>query len=98
MTLVEPKRSPDDYIVPGEAAPGIDKIDVARYGEGLEVTVEAKSFLHRQVRSMVGSLMHVGEGKWSAGDLTDALEARDRAACGVIAPACGLYLVAVGYG
>ncbi|MBN34909.1 MAG: tRNA pseudouridine(38-40) synthase TruA [Rhodospirillaceae bacterium] len=75
----------------------LDELTVGRTGELIEVRARARSFLHRQVRSMVGSLMHVGEGKWSAADLRAALEARDRAACGVIAPACGLYLVEVGY-
>ncbi|MGH6805195.1 MAG: tRNA pseudouridine(38-40) synthase TruA, partial [Methyloceanibacter sp.] len=53
--------------------------------------------LHNQVRSMVGSLKLVGEGKWKARDLRAALEARDRAACGPVAPACGLYLLKVDY-
>jgi tRNA pseudouridine38-40 synthase len=57
----------------------------------------ARSFLHNQVRSMVGSLVNVGEGKWSADDLHAALTARDRAACGQVAPAEGLYLVKVDY-
>jgi tRNA pseudouridine38-40 synthase len=49
------------------------------------------------VRSMVGSLKLVGEGRWTARDLEKALQARDRAACGPVAPACGLYLVKVDY-
>ena len=57
----------------------------------------ARSFLHHQVRSMVGSLVHVGEGKWSADDLAAALAARDRTACGQVAPPHGLYLVRVEY-
>jgi tRNA pseudouridine38-40 synthase len=57
----------------------------------------ARSFLHHQVRSMVGSLVHVGEGKWSADDLAAVLAARDRARCGQVAPPQGLYLVRVEY-
>jgi len=75
----------------------LDTLDVRREGDLVLVEARARSFLHRQVRSMVGSLSHVGEGRWSAGDLRAALETRDRAACGVIAPACGLYLVSVAY-
>jgi tRNA pseudouridine38-40 synthase len=70
---------------------------VIRTGEEVGVIAEARSFLHHQVRSMVGSLAQVGEGKWSADDLTEALKARDRARCGPVAPACGLYLTKVEY-
>ncbi len=64
-----------------------------------EIRIEcaARSFLHRQVRSMAGSLVEVGLGRWSAGDLHAALEAADRAACGPVAPPDGLYLVRVLY-
>jgi tRNA pseudouridine38-40 synthase len=75
----------------------LDRLDVRREGEELHVTAAARSFLHHQVRSMVGSLVHVGEGKWSAEDLVAALAARDRAACGQVAPPQGLYLVRVEY-
>jgi tRNA pseudouridine38-40 synthase len=75
----------------------LERLDVTRSGEELHVTAVARSFLHHQVRSMVGSLMHVGEGKWSAGDLAAALAARDRARCGQVAPPQGLYLVRVEY-
>ena len=61
------------------------------------VTAVSRSFLHNQVRSMVGSLKLVGEGKWQPGDLRLALEARNRKACGPVAPACGLYLLQVEY-
>jgi tRNA pseudouridine38-40 synthase len=57
----------------------------------------ARSFLHRQVRSMVGSLAQVGLGRWSPSDFMAALEARDRAACGPVAPAHGLCLMSVDY-
>ena len=57
----------------------------------------ARSFLHRQVRSMVGSLAEVGLGRWTAADLAAALAARDRAACGPVAPAAGLTLISVDY-
>jgi tRNA pseudouridine38-40 synthase len=75
----------------------LERLDVTRSGEELHVTAVARSFLHHQVRSMVGSLIHVGEGKWSAGDLAAALAARDRARCGQVAPPQGLYLVCVEY-
>lgn len=75
----------------------LDKIDVVRYGEGLEVTVEALSFLHRQVRSIVGSLVEVGRGAQSEDWIADILEARDRTACGPVAPADGLFLERVEY-
>lgn len=75
----------------------LDVLDVRREGDLVLVEARARSFLHRQVRSMVGSLSHVGEGRWTAVDLRGVLEARDRAACGVIAPACGLYLAGVAY-
>lgn len=76
----------------------LDKIDVARYGEGLEVTVEAKSFLHRQVRSIVGSLIEVGRGARNEDWIAEILDAKDRAACGPVAPADGLFLERVEYG
>ena len=75
----------------------LDRLDVGVVGEEVRIEASARSFLHNQVRSMVGSLKLVGEGKWSAHDLQAALEARDRAACGPVAPACGLYLVKVDY-
>ncbi len=75
----------------------LDLLDAARDGERIVIRASARSFMHNQVRSLVGSLKLVGEGKWSADDLRAALEARDRSACGPVAPACGLYLVGVGY-
>jgi tRNA pseudouridine38-40 synthase len=75
----------------------LDALEVARAGEEVTVTAVARSFLHNQVRSMVGSLALVGEGKWSGADLKRALEARDRAACGPVAPPDGLYLMRVDY-
>jgi tRNA pseudouridine38-40 synthase len=75
----------------------LDKLDVAREGDEVRIMAAARSFLHHQVRSMVGSLVHVGEGKWSADDLGAALAARDRTACGQVAPPHGLYLVRVEY-
>ncbi|MBV1697401.1 MAG: tRNA pseudouridine(38-40) synthase TruA [Hyphomicrobiales bacterium] len=75
----------------------LDRLDVMHDGDQLGFIVEARSFLHNQVRSMVGSLVHVGEGKWSGDDLVAALEARDRTRCGQVAPPHGLYLVRVEY-
>ncbi|HOV04357.1 MAG TPA: tRNA pseudouridine(38-40) synthase TruA, partial [Kaistiaceae bacterium] len=75
----------------------LDRLDVARNGDIVELSVSARSFLHNQVRSMAGTLKLVGAGQWTAADVRAALEARDRAACGPVAPACGLYLVAVDY-
>jgi tRNA pseudouridine38-40 synthase len=75
----------------------LDRLDVSRFGEFIEIRTESRSFLHSQVRSMVGSLKLVGEGKWNAKDLKAALDAKDRTACGVVAPAEGLYLVRVDY-
>jgi tRNA pseudouridine38-40 synthase len=75
----------------------LDRFDVTRDGDVLNIDVSARSFLHNQVRSMVGSLALVGDGKWSADDLAAALAARDRTACGQVAPADGLFLVKVDY-
>lgn len=75
----------------------LDRLEVSRAGEEIHVSASARSFLHNQVRSMVGSLVLVGEGKWSADDLSRALDARDRTACGPVAPPEGLYLVKVDY-
>ena len=75
----------------------LDRLDVERHGEEVIVLAGARSFLHNQVRSMVGSLVAVGEGKWSADDLGQALAARDRTACGQVAPPDGLYLMKVDY-
>jgi tRNA pseudouridine38-40 synthase len=75
----------------------LDKLDVLRAGDEVQVTAVARSFLHNQVRSMVGSLVLIGDGKWSGSDLSRALEARDRTACGPVAPPDGLYLVRVDY-
>ena len=72
-------------------------ISVSQAGDEIHVNTSARSFLHNQVRSMVGSLVLVGDGKWSADDLSAALEAKDRTACGPVAPPDGLYLVRVDY-
>ena len=71
----------------------LDRITVTRFGEEIEIEVAARSFLHHQVRSIVGSLAMVGEGKWTARDLQDALEAKERTALGYNAPPDGLYFV-----
>ena len=75
----------------------LQQLDVERQGDELQVTTSARSFLHSQVRSMVGSLVMAGEGKWSADDLARVLAARDRTACGQVAPPDGLYLMKVDY-
>ncbi|WP_166039264.1 tRNA pseudouridine(38-40) synthase TruA [Sphingosinicella sp. YJ22] len=71
----------------------LDRLTVRRLGPIIEVEAAARSFLHHQVRSMVGCLQLVGRGKWSAKDLKAALEARNRAALGLHAPPDGLYFV-----
>lgn len=75
----------------------VDAIRVERAGEEIHLRVAARSFLHNQIRSFAGTLKRVGEGAWSAGDVRDALEARDRARCGPLAPPQGLYLTRVDY-
>ncbi len=75
----------------------LDRLDVSRHGEIIRIEASARSFLHNQVRSMVGSLKLVGEGRWRVDELRAALEARDRGACGPVAPPQGLYLVKVDY-
>lgn len=76
----------------------LDVLDVVRAGDEIRISASARSFLHHQVRSMVGTLKHVGTGKWRASDVRVALEARERSACGPVAPPDGLYLVRVDYG
>lgn len=75
----------------------LDVARVQRFGEEIELAFEARSFLHRQVRSMTGTLAEVGTGKMRVRDVARALEAKDRAQCGPVAPAEGLYLVRVDY-
>lgn len=75
----------------------LDRLALARVGEEIHVTARARSFLHHQVRNMVGTLKLVGDGKWTRADVENALAARDRARGGPTAPADGLYLVAVTY-
>ena len=75
----------------------LDALEVSRDGDEIWIEARARSFLHHQVRNMVGTLKWVGEGKWSRADMARALAARDRRAAGPTAPADGLYLVAVRY-
>jgi tRNA pseudouridine38-40 synthase len=75
----------------------LDALEVARAGDEILLEARARSFLHHQVRNMVGTLKLVGEGKWCAADVASALTARDRRAGGPTAPAEGLYLVRVVY-
>ncbi|MEW5963932.1 MAG: tRNA pseudouridine(38-40) synthase TruA [Pseudomonadota bacterium] len=76
----------------------LDRLEVSEMGSEIRIEARARSFLHNQVRSMVGSLKLVGEGRWTADMLAAALAATDRARCGAVAPAAGLYLAEVGYG
>ncbi|HEX3810956.1 MAG TPA: tRNA pseudouridine(38-40) synthase TruA [Rhizomicrobium sp.] len=75
----------------------LDKFTIHRAENEIHFDVSSRSFLHNQVRSMVGSLKLVGEGKWLASDIARALQAKDRAACGPVAPPDGLYLTRVDY-
>ena len=75
----------------------LDVLDVIRNGDAVDIVTNARSYLHSQVRSMVGSLVWVGEGRWTADDLAAALAARKRSACGPVAPPEGLYLMQVDY-
>ena len=75
----------------------LDRLDVTADGENTFLEASARSFLHNQVRSLVGTLKLVGEGKWTTRDVADALAARDRSACGPVAPPDGLYLMRVDY-
>lgn len=75
----------------------LDRLDVARSGDRITVRASARSFLHHQVRSMVGCLALVGQGRWSADDLRAALDARDRAELGLNAPSDGLFFVGADY-
>ncbi len=75
----------------------LDALEVEANGDRIDVVAKARSFLHRQVRSMVGTLERVGAGAWSPADVAAALQACDRAACGPVAPPEGLYLESVRY-
>jgi tRNA pseudouridine38-40 synthase len=75
----------------------LDQLDVHRIRDDIHITASARSFLHTQVRSMVGALVLAGEGKWTADDVSAALAKRDRAACAPVAPPDGLYLSKVDY-
>lgn len=75
----------------------LDRLDVSRSGDLIEIRASAQSFLHNQIRSFAGTLKLSGEGKWTADDVQTALEARDRKACGPVAPPEGLYFLRVDY-
>src|SRR5690606_29025752 len=75
----------------------LDRLEVRRIGEEIRLRAEARSFLHNQVRIIVGTLKLVGQGRWSAEDVAEALAARDRRTAGPTAPPHGLYLTRVEY-
>ncbi len=75
----------------------VDALEITAAGDGILVSVRARSFLHSQVRSFVGTLERVGAGAWPAERVSDALKARSRAACGPLAPPDGLYLTDIRY-
>ncbi|OLP59260.1 tRNA pseudouridine(38-40) synthase TruA [Xaviernesmea oryzae] len=75
----------------------LDRLDVTRDGDLIEIRASAQSFLHNQIRSLAGTLKLAGEGKWSVEDVRAALDARDRRACGPVAPPDGLYFMQVDY-
>jgi tRNA pseudouridine38-40 synthase len=75
----------------------LDKLEVTRVGDEIHIHASARSFLHHQIRSITGTLEAVGAGIWQPLDVKQALEARDRKACGPVAPACGLYFMQVEY-
>jgi tRNA pseudouridine38-40 synthase len=75
----------------------LDRLAVIRIGDEIRIEASARSFLHNQVRSLVGSLKQVGAGRWPPSQMRAALDARDRTACGPVAPPTGLYLARVDY-
>ncbi|OPB30436.1 tRNA pseudouridine(38-40) synthase TruA [Bartonella sp. WD12.1] len=75
----------------------LERLDVYRKGEEIFLYAQARSFLHHQIRSFAGSLVKVGTGQWTAQDLEAALNAKDRARCGMVAPPSGLYLMKIDY-
>jgi tRNA pseudouridine38-40 synthase len=75
----------------------LDRLDITVAGDEIRIEASARSFLHHQVRSIVGSLKHVGEGRWRIEEMAAALAAKDRSRCGALAPSHGLYLVRVDY-
>jgi tRNA pseudouridine38-40 synthase len=83
-----PVKTLDELLI--ERVPGLS-------GDEIHFHVRARSFLHNQVRSFVGTLERVGAGSWTPEDVRDALEAKNRAACGPVCPGHGLYLARVGY-
>jgi tRNA pseudouridine38-40 synthase len=75
----------------------LERLDVIRRGEEVHIEASARSFLHNQVRSMVGTLVRIGHGGWPVSEMRDALDARDRARCGPVCPPDGLYFLKVDY-
>lgn len=75
----------------------LERLDVSRHGEEVHIEASARSFLHNQVRSLVGSLVKIGHGTWPVSEMRAALDATDRARCGPVAPPDGLYFMRVEY-
>jgi len=75
----------------------LDRLDVTRHGDVIEIVAEARSFLHHQVRNMVGTLKFIGEGRWAPDVTAEILAAADRSRAGPTAPPEGLFLTAVRY-
>ena len=97
LAAVTVGQSPRNDILPEIRQTIGDGVDITEVGAEIHFHVRARSFLHNQVRSFVGTLERVGAGTWSPGDVLDALNAKSRAACGPVSPPHGLYLNQVGY-
>ncbi len=95
--MISPPSAPPSVRQKTLCAPSISWMSCASIDQEIEILCASRAFLHNQVRSLAGSLKLVGEGKWDRQDLKAALDAKDRKACGPVAPACGLYFESVDY-